>query len=135
MILKKNISNVTEKIIKANYYNFQTRDFVLNIYSRLLQIYYEYIEISLDKLSTLEIQQNVISNYSYFLKENYHNFTVFYYDYNLAIKLFIIFILLIYFITILNFLMIAITFYFSMKKIILLKNQNLHSSNYYFIYA
>ena len=86
MILKKNISNVTEKIIKANYYNFQTRDFVLNIYSRLLQIYYEYIEISLDKLSTLEIQQNVISNYSYFLKENYHNFTVFYYDYNLAIN-------------------------------------------------
>ena len=84
--IKDSISNVTEKIIKASYFNYQTRDIIQNIYSRLLQIYYEYNNISLDKLSTLENQQNMLTNFSYLIKTNYHNFTNSFYNYNLILN-------------------------------------------------
>ena len=81
--LKNNFIKTSETIILANNYNFQIRDLMLNIYSRLLIIYYEFNEITLDKFNTLEEHQNILSTFSYSIKEKYHNFTHFFFDYNL----------------------------------------------------
>ena len=84
--LKSNIINMSEKIIMSNFYNFYTKDTMLNIYSRLLQIYYEFNNISIHKLNNLNYQQEILLSYSKTLKENYHNFTEFYFSYNLDLK-------------------------------------------------
>ena len=84
--LKSNIINISEKIIMSNHYNFKTRDIMLNIYSRLLQIYYEINNISIDRVNNLKEQQEIISTFSKTIKENYHNFEEFYFSYNLDLK-------------------------------------------------
>ena len=84
--IKANIINTSEKIILANYYNYQTKNAMDNIYSRLMQIYYEMNELSLDKLNTLQMQQKMISSFSKEIKEKYHNFTDYYFEYNLILK-------------------------------------------------
>ena len=84
--LKDNLINISVKIILTNFYIFQTRDIMLNVYSRLLQIYYELANISLDKLSTLEDQQYIISTFSNKIKDGFHNFSDYYYEYNININ-------------------------------------------------
>ena len=84
--LKANITNKTKKIIMSNYYNLQTRDIMLDIYSKLLQIYFEFNHISLDSLNDLREQQNILLSFAHKLKEIYHNFTDLFYQYNLDIN-------------------------------------------------
>ena len=81
--LKKNITNKIEKIIMANYYNYQTRDIMLDIHSRLLEIYYEFNSISVDSLNDLKEQQNILISFANKLKDIYHNFTDYFSEYNL----------------------------------------------------
>ena len=84
--LKGNIINMSEKIIMSNFYNSQTKDTILNIYSRLLQIFFQISKISTDKVNSIKQQQEIISSFSKNLKENFHNFTEYYFSYNLDLK-------------------------------------------------
>ena len=84
--IKDNIIKTSEKIILANFYNYETRDIMEDIYSRLLQIYYEINDLSFYKLNTLEEQQKIISSFSNEIKEKYHNFTDYFFEYNLILK-------------------------------------------------
>ena len=68
----------------ANYYNFQTRDIMLDIHSKLLEIYYEFNSISSDSLNDLKEQQNILISFANKLKEIYHNFTDYFSEYNLV---------------------------------------------------
>ena len=81
--VKENTTNKTEKIIMANYYNFKTRDILLDIYSKLLQIYYELNNISQNSLNDIKEQQNTLLSFTNTLKEIYHNFTEYSSQYNI----------------------------------------------------
>ena len=40
-----NLLKISHKILNAYFYNYNTRDMILNIHSELLQIYFEYSDL------------------------------------------------------------------------------------------
>ena len=79
------IRTLTKQMLLTYFYNAQTRDTFLNINSKLLQIYYDYFNLATNELLNPEAYQSDIYNLSNSLKDNFHNFTNHYLNYNLLI--------------------------------------------------
>ena len=79
------IININEKILFTYFYNIHTRDFILNLYDKMHQIFYDHTNLSINPLSGLDEYQYEFYTYSVLLKNYYHNFTSYFFDYNLAI--------------------------------------------------
>ena len=84
--LKTILMNVSEKLLIANYYNYRTKETILNIHSKLLQIYYHLMFNSVDEINSREKQQDILKDLSYTLKNNFHYLKKYYFSYNLDIE-------------------------------------------------
>ena len=83
IILQMKIIKRMDLILLAYYYNLFTKNLLLGIHSILLNIYYDSFLLG---LSNNNINNNFILNsLTHNLKEKYHNFTDYFYDYNLQI--------------------------------------------------
>ena len=76
----------SEKIFLSYLYNLQTKNNMLNIYFKLLQIYYNHANLVNNSISNNDEFQDTIEMYSLLLKDVYHNFTNYFYEYNLNNK-------------------------------------------------
>ena len=83
--IKGTIRVLIKEILLTYFYNGHTRDTFININSKLLQIYYDYFGLTHSELSNPETYQSDIYNLSNSLKDNFHNFTQSYLNYNLLI--------------------------------------------------
>ena len=86
IILEISSINVYEKILISFYYNFYTRDLMLGVISVLLHNYYDsYILGPQGELNEID-NHYLLTNLTHMLNDKYHNFTEFFFDYNLAIE-------------------------------------------------
>ena len=79
----RKVMNNKEKALLAYFYNSHTRDYIINIYSELLQMFYDHSGLAKNPLSDLNDYQNMIYNFSLFLKNSFHNFSHYCLNYNL----------------------------------------------------
>ena len=81
--INNNINNTTRDILLTNFYNSHTKDYLLNIYSELIQIYYDYIKLAKNPINNDTDYENNLHHFSSMLNANFHNFTEYYFDYNI----------------------------------------------------
>jgi len=79
------ISTLIKEILLTYFYNGHTRDTFICINSKILQIYYDYSNLARNELSDPAEYQSDIIYLSNSLKDNFHNFTQSYVNYNLLI--------------------------------------------------
>ena len=85
IIFQKLLIKRSQNILMAYYYNSQTRESVLNIYSFMLELYYHRSVLTYSTFYNETLEQDVIINYYTLFKENYYNFSNYYNDYNIEI--------------------------------------------------
>ena len=85
IIYLEKIIYINDKIILTYFYNIHTKDFILNLYDKLHQVFYDHTNLSTNPIQGVDEYQSDISSYSILLKDYYHNFTSYFYQYNLAI--------------------------------------------------
>ncbi len=81
MILQRKSINMIEKILLAYYYNAETKNIILNIFSKLLGIFLDMCGLIPSSLSST--YQSSILNYAVDLRKYYHSFNKNYIEYNL----------------------------------------------------
>ena len=69
----------------AYYYNKQVENSILNIYSLILEIYYEAMNLSTNYISNHLQQQIILNQYSNLFKENLYNFSNYYAKFNIEV--------------------------------------------------
>ena len=79
----KNINKTTKDILFTYFYNSHIKDYLLNIHSELIQIYYDYINLAKNPINNDTDYENNLHHYSSMLKENFHNFTECYFEYSI----------------------------------------------------
>ena len=86
------IINYQSKLVKTSQtilysycYNFNSRDIILYIFSILFQIYYEHLNFVNNTISNDNTYQEILSNLTLQLKDNYHEFYNNFVNYNLEI--------------------------------------------------
>jgi len=82
----KDINNTTKDILFTYFYNSHTKDYLLNIYSELILIYYDYIDLAKNPINNDTDYKNDLLHFSSMLKENFHNFTEYYFDYTVDLS-------------------------------------------------
>ena len=85
MIYFTNRNILDNKILLTYFYNIHTKDYLICLYSKLLQIFYDHADLAKNPLSDLNKYQEELFNYSFALKDSFHNFTNLFSEYNLAI--------------------------------------------------
>ena len=75
---QRNISLLTDTILCSFFYNTHAKNIALVIYSLLLQIYYDYSNLTDNNINEDNEFQNILNSLSSGLQENFHNFTTFY---------------------------------------------------------
>ena len=73
-------------ILLSYYYNSQTENSLLNIYSLLLEIYYDKLNLTNNPVSNCEQKQNILNFYSDLCKDNIYKFTKYYFDFIIEVK-------------------------------------------------
>ena len=77
------------KIMELNlltyYYNLYTRDLMIGVTSSMIQIYYDSYILNRNSKENDLINHYIAGNLTIILKEKYHNFTEYFFNYNLAI--------------------------------------------------
>ena len=81
---QKSLAEIMEDNLLAYYYNLFTRDLVIGVQSSLLYIYYDKLFFGAN-LQNDVINRYILGNLTTQLKEKYHNFTEFFFEYNLDI--------------------------------------------------
>ena len=84
MILQRNSINMIEKILLTYYYNAETKNIILNIFSKLLGSFHDISNLTASSLSST--YQTSILNYAKELRKYYHNFNQNFIEYNLDMK-------------------------------------------------
>jgi len=82
---QKNLAKIMEENLLAYYYNLYTRDLLIGVESSLLQIYYDSFILGNNSTQNSLINHYILGNLTIELKEKYHNFTTYFFDYNLHI--------------------------------------------------
>ena len=82
----KDINNTTKDILFTYFYNSHTKDYLLNIYSELILIYYDYIDFAKNPINNDTDYEKDLLHFSSMLKENFHNFTEYYFDYTVDLS-------------------------------------------------
>ena len=72
-----------QSVLITHYYNTQTQNSLLDVYSLLLEIYYNAINLSKNKISNYSQQQQLLYQYTYIFKDYYFNFTENYINFNI----------------------------------------------------
>ena len=86
IIFQFKIIDIMEQILLAYFYNFYTRDLFLGVHHAALQIYYDSY-ILIPKPVSMDLKNfYILTNMTKELKEKYHNFTNYFFTYNMAIK-------------------------------------------------
>ena len=85
MIFSDYRNSIESKILLTYFYNSHTKDFLLCLFSKLLQIFYDHSDLAKNPLSDLNNYQKEVYNYSCALKDNYHKFMNIFSEYNLII--------------------------------------------------
>ena len=84
MIIQRNSINLIEKILLTYYYNSETKNAIINVFSKLLDYFIDNCGlISNTTASPASSYKTMIINYSNELRENLHNFKKYYIEYNL----------------------------------------------------
>ena len=82
---QKSLARIMEENLFAYYYNLYTKVFVIGIENLLLKVYYDWQIIEDYSAQSQIINSYYIGNLTLDLKEKYHNFTNYFFDYNLHI--------------------------------------------------
>ena len=82
---QKSLAKIMEENLLAYYYNLYTRDLLIGIESTLLQIYYDSYILGKNSTQNDLINRYILGNLTTTLKEKYHNFTNYFFEYNLHI--------------------------------------------------
>ena len=75
----------SEKILYSYCYNYNSRDIILYIFSILFQIYFDHLKLVNNTMSNDNQYQEILSNLTLQLKDNYHEFYNNFVNYNLDI--------------------------------------------------
>ena len=75
----------SQKILYSYCYNFNSRDIILYIFSILFQIYFDHLKLVNNTISNDNQYQEILSNLTLQLKDNYHEFYNNFVNYNLEI--------------------------------------------------
>ena len=86
IIFQRILINRSQHLITAYYYNTQTENSLLNIYSLLLEIYYNSINLSHNKVSNYTQQQKLLIESSNSFKTHLYNFTEYFIYFNLEVN-------------------------------------------------
>ena len=81
--VQKHLIEKMELILLAYYYNLFTKNLFLGVYSILLNTYYE---LFLFENKDYSINYYILYTLTNNIKERYHNYTIYFYEYNLAIN-------------------------------------------------
>ena len=81
MILQRRSINMTEKILLTYYYNAETKNIILNIFSKLLGSFHDLSGLTTTSLSTT--YQSSILSYATELRKYYHDFNKYFIEYNI----------------------------------------------------
>ena len=82
---QKSLAKIMEENLLAYYYNLYTRDLLIGVESSLLRIYYDWHILQNNSTRNYLINLYILGNLTTQLKEKYHNFTDYFFDYNLHI--------------------------------------------------
>ena len=82
---QKSLAEIMEDNVLAYYYNLYTRDLVIGVQSALLYIYFDKQFFGANLQNDI-INRYILGNLTTQLKEKYHNFTEFFFEYNLDIN-------------------------------------------------
>ena len=82
---QKTLAEIMEDNLLAFYYNLFTRDLVIGVQSSMLYIYYDKQIFESNSSNNDLINRYILGNLTIQLKEKYHNFTDYFYEYNLQI--------------------------------------------------
>ena len=80
------IIKTMEKILMAYSYNIYTRNLLISVESDMLHIYYDAYVVKLNKQDNDLMNFYILGNTTNTLKEKYHNFTVYFTNYNIDIN-------------------------------------------------
>ena len=86
IIKSRVITNTNETILLSYFYNSHARDYMLDIHSKLLEIFYDHADLAKHPILNNKEYENTLYFYSNKLKDVYHNFTNYFYEYNLEIN-------------------------------------------------
>ena len=84
LVLQRKSINIIEKILLTYYYNAETKNIILNIYSKLLGYYHDLSGLTGTKLSATYTES--ILSYAKELRKYYHNFNKYFIEYNLEME-------------------------------------------------
>ena len=81
LVLQRKSINIIEKILLTYYYNAETKNIILNIYSKLSGYFHDLSGLTGTKLSATYTES--ILSYAKELRKYYHNFNKYFIEYNL----------------------------------------------------
>ena len=82
---QKRLAEIMEDNLLAYYYNLYTKDLLIGVESALLQIYYDSHILKINSIQNELINRYILGNLTLQLKDRYHNFTDYFFEYNLHI--------------------------------------------------
>ena len=85
IIFQKILIKRSQLILMAYYYNSQTENALLNIYSLVLENYYNAFNLSNNQISNYTQQQKLLRQYSDIFKDYLYNFSKYYIDFNIEV--------------------------------------------------
>ena len=85
IFFKQHLLDVSQKMLFTYFYNAHTRQIILYAHSRTIQIFFDYYNLTDNKILTEQEYQGIISGEAQTIKDNYHSFKNLYFEYNLII--------------------------------------------------
>ena len=82
IFFQRYLLNISKKMLFAYFHNAHIRQIVLYAHSRTIQIFYDYYNLTDNKIITEQEYQNIIKGEADTIKENYHNFLNLYMEFN-----------------------------------------------------